>query len=96
MEFDQVTFAYEEGKPVLKDISIQAHPGQTLALVGHTGSGKSSIMNLLYRFYDPQEGESGSTARIFAISLERVFAPIWELSYRIPICSQGPLLAMWP
>ena len=56
VEFDQVTFAYEEGKPVLKDISIQAHPGQTLALVGHTGSGKSSIMNLLYRFYDPQEG----------------------------------------
>ena len=57
VEFDPVTFAYEEGKPVLKDISIQAHPGQTLALVGHTGSGKSSIMNLLYRFYDSQEGE---------------------------------------
>lgn len=57
VEFDHVTFAYEEGKPVLKDISIQAYPGQTLALVGHTGSGKSSIMNLLYRFYDPQEGE---------------------------------------
>ena len=57
VEFDYVTFAYEEGKPVLKDISIQAHPGQSLALVGHTGSGKSSIMNLLYRFYDPQEGE---------------------------------------
>lgn len=57
VEFDHVTFAYEEGKPVLKDISIQACPGQTLALVGHTGSGKSSIMNLLYRFYDPQEGE---------------------------------------
>ena len=57
VEFNHGTFAYEEGKPVLKDISIQAHPGQTLALVGHTGSGKSSIMNLLYRFYDPQEGE---------------------------------------
>lgn len=57
VEFDHVTFAYEEGKPVLKDISIQACPGQTLALVVHTGSGKSSIMNLLYRFYDPQEGE---------------------------------------
>ena len=55
--FDNVQFAYEEGKPILKNISIQAHPGQTLALVGHTGSGKSSIMNLLYRFYDPQEGE---------------------------------------
>ena len=57
VEFDQVSFAYEVGKPVLKDISIQAHPGESVALVGHTGSGKSSILNLLYRFYDPQEGE---------------------------------------
>ena len=54
--FDDVQFAYEEGKPVLRDIAFQASPGQTVALVGHTGSGKSSIMNLLYRFYDPQEG----------------------------------------
>lgn len=54
--FDQVTFAYEAGKPILKDISIRADKGETIALVGHTGSGKSSIMNLLYRFYDPQEG----------------------------------------
>ncbi|MBY5024160.1 ABC transporter ATP-binding protein [Streptococcus suis] len=54
--FDQVTFAYEVGKPILKDISIRADKGETIALVGHTGSGKSSIMNLLYRFYDPQEG----------------------------------------
>ncbi|HEL1603060.1 TPA: ABC transporter ATP-binding protein [Streptococcus suis] len=55
--FDQVTFAYEVGKPILKDISIRADKGETIALVGHTGSGKSSIMNLLYRFYDPQEGQ---------------------------------------
>ena len=54
--FDDVQFGYEEGKPVLRDIAFQASPGQTIALVGHTGSGKSSIMNLLYRFYDPQEG----------------------------------------
>ncbi|HFU4074354.1 TPA: ABC transporter ATP-binding protein [Streptococcus suis] len=54
--FDHVYFSYEEGKPVLKDISIRAEKGETVALVGHTGSGKSSIMNLLYRFYDPQEG----------------------------------------
>ncbi|HFI0126167.1 TPA: ABC transporter ATP-binding protein [Streptococcus suis] len=54
--FDHVYFSYEEGKPVLKDISICAEKGETVALVGHTGSGKSSIMNLLYRFYDPQEG----------------------------------------
>ena len=54
--FDDVQFAYEEGKPVLQDIAFQASPGETIALVGHTGSGKSSIMNLLYRFYDPQDG----------------------------------------
>lgn len=56
VRFDHVTFAYEEGKPILKDIYFQAGVGETVALVGHTGSGKSSIMNLLYRFYDPQEG----------------------------------------
>lgn len=69
VEFDQVSFAYEVGKPVLKDISIQAHPGESVALVGHTGSGKSSIMNMLYRFYDPQEGEiriDGQNIRYFS------------------------------
>lgn len=54
--FEQVGFAYEEGRPVLSDICIRADKGETVALVGHTGSGKSSIMNLLYRFYDPQQG----------------------------------------
>ncbi|MCE5172944.1 ABC transporter ATP-binding protein/permease [Paenibacillus profundus] len=56
VEFDQVSFAYKEDF-VLKQISFEAKPGQTVALVGHTGSGKSSIMNLLFRFYDPQKGE---------------------------------------
>ncbi|MBJ8350258.1 ABC transporter ATP-binding protein [Streptococcus zalophi] len=54
--FDNVSFSYEADKKVLKNIAIHAKAGQTVALVGHTGSGKSSIMNLLYRFYDPQEG----------------------------------------
>lgn len=54
--FENVNFSYEENKPVLRDISIRAEKGETVALVGHTGSGKSSIMNLLYRFYDPQAG----------------------------------------
>lgn len=54
--FEQVSFAYKEKEWVLKDISFQAQPGETVALVGHTGSGKSSIMNLLFRFYDVQEG----------------------------------------
>ena len=54
--FDDVTFSYEAGKPVLQQIELHAAPGETVALVGHTGSGKSSIMNLLMRFYDPSAG----------------------------------------
>ncbi|UOQ92670.1 ABC transporter ATP-binding protein/permease [Halobacillus shinanisalinarum] len=55
--FKNVTFAYLENENVLKDINFEVKSGQTAAFVGHTGSGKSSIMNLLFRFYDPQAGE---------------------------------------
>lgn len=55
VEFQNVSFAYKKDY-VLKDISFEARQGQTVALVGHTGSGKSSIINLLFRFYDPQKG----------------------------------------
>ena len=57
VEFKDVHFAYVPGQPVLKDLNLLAQPGQTIALVGHTGSGKSSMINLLFRFYDPQEGQ---------------------------------------
>ncbi|SET39258.1 ABC transporter ATP-binding protein [Paenibacillus sp. NFR01] len=53
--FKDVSFAYKKDF-VLKNISFEARPGETVALVGHTGSGKSSIINLLFRFYDPQKG----------------------------------------
>ncbi|MFD1177291.1 ABC transporter ATP-binding protein [Paenibacillus puldeungensis] len=53
--FKDVSFAYKKDY-VLKNISFEAKQGQTVALVGHTGSGKSSIINLLFRFYDPQKG----------------------------------------
>lgn len=56
VKFDQVWFAYKDQEYVLKDISFEARQGQTVALVGHTGSGKSSIMNVLFRFYDAQQG----------------------------------------
>ncbi|EOR25153.1 ABC transporter ATP-binding protein [Cytobacillus oceanisediminis] len=54
--FDQVNFAYKDNDYVLRNISFEAMQGETVALVGHTGSGKSSIMNLLFRFYDIQSG----------------------------------------
>ena len=57
VEFKQVTFGYNPAKPVLHDVSFTAEPGQTVALVGHTGSGKSSIINLVSKFYLPTRGE---------------------------------------
>jgi ATP-binding cassette subfamily B protein len=56
VKFDNVWFAYKEGEYVLKGVSFEAKQGQTVAIVGHTGSGKSSILNLLFRFYDPERG----------------------------------------
>ncbi|WP_274366100.1 ABC transporter ATP-binding protein [Paenibacillus thermotolerans] len=56
VEFRNVTFSYDGVNPVLKNITFTAEPGQTVALVGHTGSGKSSIVNLLMRFYEIDSG----------------------------------------
>lgn len=56
VQFDQVTFGYNPEQPILKEIDFTAKKGETIGLVGHTGSGKSSIINLLFRFYDPQQG----------------------------------------
>jgi ATP-binding cassette subfamily B multidrug efflux pump len=57
IEFKNVTFSYDGRTDVLKNISFTVEPGQTVALVGHTGSGKSSIINLLMRFYEVKSGE---------------------------------------
>lgn len=54
--FDHVNFSYDDVHPVLRDLSFQVEAGQTLAIVGSTGSGKSTIINILNRFYDIQEG----------------------------------------
>jgi len=57
VRFENVWFRYSEDGPwVLRDISFTASPGQTIALVGHTGAGKTTIVNLLLRFYDPERG----------------------------------------
>lgn len=54
--FENVNFAYEKNHPILKNINLYANPGQTIALVGPTGAGKTTIINLLTRFYDIQSG----------------------------------------
>ncbi len=56
VRFEDVGFAYEDGVPVLKDVSFDITPGETIALVGPTGAGKTTIVNLISRFYDVQTG----------------------------------------
>jgi ATP-binding cassette, subfamily B, multidrug efflux pump len=57
IQFDKVWFAYKDDRYVLKDISFTVEPGETVALVGHTGSGKTSIISLMNRLYEIQKGE---------------------------------------
>src|SRR5262249_39554838 len=56
VRFSQVRFAYPEGPDVLRGLSFQVRAGEKVALVGHTGAGKSTVVRLLLRLYDPQEG----------------------------------------
>lgn len=57
IEFNHVNFYYEDRKPVLTDFTLKVKPGEMIALVGPTGGGKSTIVNMLCRFYEPREGE---------------------------------------
>jgi ATP-binding cassette subfamily B protein len=56
VHFEDVTFAYEDGHPVLRRIDLTIQPGERVALVGRTGAGKSTLASLILRFFDPQEG----------------------------------------
>lgn len=86
VEFDRVTFAYVPGEHVLKGISFEAKRGETVALVGHTGSGKSSIMNLLLGFYEP----AGGAIRIDGVDIRSV--PKEALRRHMGIVLQDPFL----
>ncbi|NER83795.1 MAG: ABC transporter ATP-binding protein [Leptolyngbya sp. SIO1D8] len=57
VEYQDVSFAYEPGKPVLQHLDLRVHPGEVIALVGASGAGKSTLVNLLMRFFDPDAGQ---------------------------------------
>jgi ABC-type multidrug transport system fused ATPase/permease subunit len=74
---EDVWFSYNAGTPVLKDVSIRAAPGEMVALVGHTGSGKTTIVNLIPRFYDVEAGAVQIDGRdVRTISLDSLRAQI--------------------
>jgi ATP-binding cassette subfamily B protein len=85
VQFENVHFSYVKDKPVLADISFEALPGQTIALVGHTGCGKSTIMNLLCRFYLPQLGrvliDGHDLSRITGESLHRQMGIVSQANF---------------
>lgn len=86
IEFRNLTFSYDGKQNVLKDISFTAKPGETVALVGHTGSGKSSIINLLMRFYEFEHGDiliDGHSIKDFQVN---------ELRKKMGLVLQDPFL----
>jgi ATP-binding cassette subfamily B protein len=86
VEFDHVTFGYNPSQPVLHDLTFRVEPGQTVALVGPTGSGKSSAMALIHRFYDVTSG----TVRLGGQDVRQVTQA--SLSRQIAMVLQEPFL----
>ena len=85
VEFRDVSFSYIPDVPVIKGMNLTAKPGSLTAIVGPTGAGKTTIINLLMRFYDPQEGEilidGHSTLDVSRQSLRRSFAMVLQDSW---------------
>jgi subfamily B ATP-binding cassette protein MsbA len=108
IDFEKVHFSYEPGSPVLRDVSFRIEPGQVAALIGPTGAGKTSIISLIPRFYDPESGQvkiDGQDIRRFTqqslrqqISLvlqETVLfhAPVWNnIAYGKPGATRSEIL----
>ncbi|OLE52179.1 MAG: ABC transporter [Acidobacteria bacterium 13_1_20CM_3_53_8] len=91
IEFDHVTFGYEEGRTVLQDLNLKIEPGQLAALVGPTGAGKTTVISLIPRFYDPASGHvkiDGEDVRSFKIkSLRQQISFVLQesLLFRAPV-----------
>ncbi len=86
IEFNNVTFAYNQGDDVLKNVSFKINPGETVAIVGATGAGKSSIISLLTRFYDIQKGK----IKIDGINIKEIDK--FELRKKIAVVLQNVFL----
>ncbi len=85
VEFKNISFGYDPQRLVLHDVNFTAEPGQTVALVGHTGSGKSSIINLAAKFYLPTTGElliDGREVRtLTSLSLHRQMGMVQQQNF---------------
>jgi ABC-type multidrug transport system fused ATPase/permease subunit len=85
VKFEHVTFGYHPDRPVLHDVNFEAVPGQMVALVGTTGSGKSSIISLIARFYQPQKGrvlvDGHDIRHVTGESLHRQMGLVLQVNY---------------
>ena len=86
IKYDNVTFSYAEGQPVLKNFTLTIKYGEKIAIVGKTGAGKTTLVNLLLRFYDPQEG------RILIDGIDIRDVTLKSLRQQIGIVLQTPFL----
>ena len=92
VRFENVTFGYDDEKVILHDISLFAKPGQKLAFVGSTGAGKTTITNLINRFYDIQDGKIRYDGINITKDQEGRFKAFsGESCFRIPIYLQGTI-----
>jgi ATP-binding cassette subfamily B protein/subfamily B ATP-binding cassette protein MsbA len=89
VRYERVGFAYEPGRPVLRDVSLEARPGELVAIVGPTGAGKTTLVNLLVRFFDPATGRisvDGHDLRALRLrSLRRQVAIVLQEPFILPL-----------